>query len=296
MKDEIKEISIFEASKMLFVEVLNIINYIFLFFIGKIWYFITIIIIGLIIGFSLHYFNKQYYKSELILSSNSVNSKELILLLNEWNWKNDSTIPPELKNEIKQITATYLLDLNNDSIWDVVEQPNQNSDNNVRILNQRMKSSIAVIVLTYKPETLDKLQKIIQDHISNNAQVAKINNFRIKRLKHTLDQINKEMAYIDSLHASKISRRNAIQESRISISYTPKNESEKDNLKLIKYKGSILFEMELKPDAISIIQSFNKPKEAVNSLKWYLTKAGQLSLVLAFVISVIVEIKQRRIT
>ncbi len=294
MKEEIKDISIFEASKMLSIEVLKIIKYIFSFFIRKIWYFISIVIIGLIIAYSIHHFTKQYYKSELILSSNSILSKELILMLNEWDWKNDNSIPPEIKAEIKQMTATYLLDLNKDSIWDVVENPDQNGDNNVKILNQRMKNSVAIVVLTYDPKILSKLQEIIQNYISTNEQVAKINNYRIKSLKITLNQINKEMAYVDSLRTARINNSD-ISGSSISISYMPKNDYEKNNLELLKVKNKVLLELELKPNAISVIQSFNKPLEAVNSLKHCLKMAVEISLILAFIISIIIEIKQRKI-
>ncbi len=293
MKEEIKEIDIFEASRLLFKSLIKLLINIINFFVRRFWLLVLITLGGILIGFGLYSFMPKVYQSEMVVLSNTLNSKEMVLLFNDWDWKNDQDLNPNLKSEIKSMYATYVLDLNRDSIWDIVENTADNGDLSVSILKKRMKNTFAIVIEIYKPNKPDSIQDVVMQYIEKDKKLIQLHKLRIDYSKLLLDFANKEIEYIDSLQ--KLNLRTGNQErnqAKLALVYESQKVYDKELLSLLKLKNNKTYELAVNQKPFNILKSFQPSGHQFISWKKYIGLSALISFLLAFILGIVLEIRR----
>ena len=133
----------------------------------------------------------------MIVETRRVNAKDVINLINNWNYTNDNN-----NDNILSIHGCYLLDYNRDGIEDKIEPYSAIETTDTTILNKRLTGRFAVEArmhnAVYDSVLADVKNKIL-DYISNDARVIDRNERTIKEQKAMIARMEKEMEQLDSL-------------------------------------------------------------------------------------------------
>ncbi len=183
------------------------------FFIRNVLWFIIAIAIGVISGLLTPKTASTFYHCELIGVSNTINSKEVIKLIDNWNYSKEFT-PDELKL-IKKIEATYILDYNKDRVWDKVEEAADKQTIDTAIMNKRLPGFFCVSIDIKDTTVLSDIREKLMNFISNNKRVALLNETRLEQVKELIPLYEKEIKDLDSLKYYQYFERNKPLEAKM---------------------------------------------------------------------------------
>lgn len=182
----------------------NIWNWITKIFLNVLYFFlrnaVLFIISGILsigIGYTIYKATQPFYKSELLAYSHTISSSEIIQAINNWNFQNEFS-ELELEN-IKSISAQYLLDLNNDGRWDIVEDDNLEEVTDTATINKRISRAFCIRVELYDTTLATDIKEKVFLYLEKNPRVKDINKIRIQQKEAMIPKLEKEINDLDSL-------------------------------------------------------------------------------------------------
>ena len=226
-----------------------------------------------------------FYKSELLALSHTISNNEVIQSVNNWNYQKEFS-EADLKN-IKNISAQYLLDLNNDGIWDIVEEGKVENVRDTVLMNKRIYGAFCISAELYDTSLVSIIRTKVFNYLENKKRVVDINNIRIQQRKAMLPKLQKEINDLDSLkylqYFEERSKNGKAQDLMIL------NEKElklfhNDLIRLYSQQQKIEKELFLSSDPFEIFQDFTLPRFQENSLTHLLIIYIKSGLLLGFLI------------
>jgi len=265
----------------------DIIIKILYFFVRNAVWLVMFGIIGAVTGFVMHKTSKLFYKSELIGFSHTIDNIEVIRKVNNWNYKSSFT-QKELNN-IRTIGATYLLDINDDGIWDVIEDIKdiKNEIRDTNILRQRIYGNFCVIVEVYDTTLIPKIRTQLFNYLENTKRIKNLNKIRIAQQKVLISKIQKEIADLDSLKKVEYFKKKqftAQMGEMLLIGEHQPNLYYNEILELVDKQQEVEKELFLFPDPFEIILDFSVPSKEVNNINNLIIKYSIISIIIGFFI------------
>lgn len=252
--------------------------------------FAIFIVLGIAAGFTIDQYGKKYYRTEMIVKSHTIGNIEAIRKLNSWNI---ATVFNEDEQElIKEIGATYVLDVNEDGIWDVVEdiESAMSEEIDTTIAKQRYYGVFSVQALVYDTTVIMSLKEKAFNYLENNKRVKDLNTIRLKQQEKLIPILQKEMADLDSLKKYKYFEDNALELGKSltgDMFMLNKGETKLyhlDVLELYKQQQSLERALYLHQDPFEIIVDFSIPTVEENTITKEVFRFVKYFIVLAFIL------------
>jgi uncharacterized protein YneF (UPF0154 family) len=274
---------------------LDILLQVFYFLTNNIIWLVSFLIIGLIIGFYIHKIQKLYYHTEMVGISNTITNSEVIRNINNWNYESVFT-EDEVQN-IKSIKATFLLDKNNDDLWDIIDDFDNINTSDTNIINERVKNYFCVKIEVYDTSLISNIEKKLLQYISNNKRVVNLNTINTKQKEDLIPIIEKEISDLDSLRKFEYFTKQKTPSIKFNetllVSEQETKLYHKDILYLTKLLQEEKRELFLKKDPFDIILDFYVPIIEENNLTNTLVNSVKLSLLFGLIILIFIKKKKR---
>lgn len=265
------------------------------------WFALSIII-GAAFGYSLRFQQTKvieenpYYKSQLVGFSHTISNIEIIKSVNNWDFS--QAFGEDTLEYIKDIGATYVLDINKDGKWDVVEDIESVDTHDSITVKQRQYGNFCIMVELNDSLGFDYIPTIKEkaiDYITNNKRAKELNYMRIKQQQELIPIIEREMKELDSLKrleyfANKQEKTLKFGEN-VFVSEKTKKLYHNDVMALYKQKQALERALYLYKDPIEIVLDFSIPtlaedEEQVKKIQDLTGKYAKLGLILGFFIIV----------
>ena len=288
--EEIDLIEVFSKIKLWiesnFKKLMKLIILSILFTIRNGLWFILFIIIGIIIGVVNHSTTKLFYKSQMICHSQILKSSEVVNYINNWNFK--SSLSKHTQDKLKDIHATFLLDINDDGNWDVIENFGNFENLDTSIMNQRLHSDFCIELEVYDTTIISEVKQEVLKYLSLNKRASTRNNINIRQLQELIPKIKKEISELDSLKKkeyfsdskplnAKLNEMFLIEEKEIRLFHN-------DVINLIKQEQQVEKKLFLSSTPFEVITDFSTPNKEVNNRTSLIKKFIKISLLLGFFI------------
>ena len=155
-----------------------------------------LILLGIILGFASYKYSKQYYKSEMIAYSSISANSEIIKSINNWNFSREFNETDALK--IKDVYASFLVDVNEDGKWDIVEDRStiNKLDTNLGV---RVDGVFSAVIEVYDTSIVMAVKEKLMVFLFENKKVYLNNKERLKRLDLLQIKIGDQISLLDSL-------------------------------------------------------------------------------------------------
>lgn len=266
--NEVQEIDLFELISRLTKSISKFLNAIVYFFFRNIRLFALTFAVSIILAFIVKAVTKPVFKSDMICYTNTITSTEVVNLINNWNYKKDFS-EIELK-EIKSIKAFFVLDVNRDSIWDLIEDKSVNDQKDTSLISLRMSKIFCVRVETSNEGALiDKsMKQKILSFLEVDIRVSQMNQVRVEQEKNMIAKIDKEIKDLDSLKRLQYFAESSTKGMK---DLTILNEKEQrlyhsELIELYKQKQQLESNLFLFQKSFEVIQNFSIPRVEENPL------------------------------
>lgn len=157
-----------------------------------------------IIGAFVGYYNyqvqtsKPYYKTNIIGKSYTISSDEITQMVRNWDYSTEFN-ENKLK-KIRKVDATYLLDINDDGQWDLIESDlEEGTEIDTAIMNQRLAKTFCIQSEVFDTTVIPEFRTKVLDLINKNERVIKLNTIRLQQAADLIPKIQKELEGLDSL-------------------------------------------------------------------------------------------------
>ncbi len=245
-------------------------------------WFILSLILGVTAGFIVHKISKPYYQSELICNTYTVQNTEIIQNINKNNYK--SIFAEADRQQIKEIHATYLLDINKDGKWDVVEDYSTINTEDTSIIQQRLPGTLCIVSQVYDTALISKLGEKIITHIAKNERIVKQNDIRLRQQREMIPKLEQEIAALDSLKKLEYFQEKNQASAKIGeMVFMEEKETKlyhKEILSLSQQVQSLERQLFLQSKPLEVILNFTIPSDAVNNLKSNIKSSLAFALIL----------------
>ncbi len=269
--------------------------HIFYFFVrNSIWFALSIAI-----GAAYGYFNVRitapYYKSELVAFSHTISNIEVIQSINNWDYSN--AFGQDTLKSIRKIGATYVLDLNHDGIWDVIEDIETVATEDSTIIKQREYGNFCIQIEfndTLGFNYIPAIKKKVFDYITNNKRVKDLNYIRIKQQEELIPRIKQEIVDLDSLRKKEYFGKSNEKTIKFGDALFVGDKQQKlyhnEILGLYQQEQKIEKELILYKDPIEVVLDFSVPVLAKDKkVERMVGKYTKLGFLLGFIIILLID-------
>jgi len=290
---EVQEVDIFEVVQLMFKGIFKLFISSFNFLSRNIVKLIIFTVLGAVVGLGVYHFHENHYQSEIIYKSNSLPANHFVNTFNNLNWK-------ELiahNGNVKNIYCTYVLDINHDDNWDIVEyneKANQVTD--TKIINQRSNDYFAIVVELYDntdQEVLRNVKQQIEATINNDQTALEKYNMNVLNNKSLLKQIDFEIVNLNKRSSQDYDKQTseANKTTNVNVLIHDERTSYKDVIELLDLKHEIEYKLKTDTQVCTVDQDFTKPIKTKSLMKTLF-----LYIIIAFFIGVVysisIEIKE----
>lgn len=260
---------------------------------NRYWYLLLLAII-VVTSLLSHKTSTKQYTCRMIVETRRVNAKDVINLINNWNYTNYNN-----DDNILSIHGCYLLDYNRDGIEDKIEPYSATETTDTTILNRRLTGRFAVearmLNAVYDSVLADVKNKIL-DYISNDAWVIDRNERTIKEQKAMIARMEKEMEQLDSLkNAEYFQGKNQYKLDKngglMMVNEKDKHLYHGDIITLLAQKQSI--EHNLYDEPFRVVQDFMQPMQEDNNLSAITKKNGAIIFLLGTIVILFIDNRKK---
>jgi hypothetical protein len=174
----------------------HLITSFFYFFLRNGLAFSIVMVLGVIAGGVTYKLKRQYYHSEMIAYTSIAANSEIVKSVNNWNYMREFS--KEDAEKIKDVTSSFLLDVNGDGEWDVIEDM-KTIDKLDTTLGQRVRGAFAVMIDAYDTSMIIPVKKKLMKFLFQNEKIELRNKERIIMLDRQQRKIGEQIVMIDSL-------------------------------------------------------------------------------------------------
>ena len=234
------------------------------------------IIVGLVISYILEILSPSIYTSDLVLRNNAVENEQIIAYVNRLkDIKDKSTlteplgISKETSDNIINLGAFWIIDLNRDSIPDRVDY--SNSHNVHDTINVRMKDRFNIQVKIKSLQDLDRVRDGLIHYINGNQFFQEKNKIRLNQLSESIKRVDINLSRTDSLQKVKYFEETRKLSGQISFVQEPNNTQllHKDIHDIMKEKQSLEIEQNMYSQIVTVLNDFTIPSTITNSVGYY---------------------------
>lgn len=265
------------------------------FFLRNAIWFILFIVAGGAIGFSFHKVADLYYNAEMVAFSNTITNSEAIKIINNWNYT--TTLTEEQSSNIKNVSATYLLDINDDGIWDIAENTENIDLGDTTTMNMRIEGYFSITIEVYDTAMISVIKESIYSHLTNNSRVVEQNKIRLIQKKELIQKYSKEIADLDSLKNIEYFDRNKPKHVKLGDMFLM---TEKDMplyynqiINLTKSLQELQEDLFLNKEPFEIILDFSVPSVEDNNLIYTIIKFIKLFFIIGLIVILLFD--QRKV-
>jgi hypothetical protein len=176
------------------------------------WLYLSVsLIIGVALSFLAKKISKEYYISEMFISSNTVPADEMITYIDKLHRfsieGNTSSLSSSLGLDIEKtkgildIESFWIIDNGNDKIPDYVDYSVK--FNVYDTLNSRMSDRLAIRIKTTLPGNLPEVRDGIFHYIESNQYFEEQNKLRLSQLDELINRAKYDLQQLDSLQKIK---------------------------------------------------------------------------------------------
>ena len=236
-------------------------------------------------GIGVAYFMKStanpIYSSDMVLRTNVIDNAQIISKINRLQTLDKETLSETLNiqqetiNNLINIGAYWIIDLNKDQVPDHVDY--NNTHNIYDTTNIRMKDRFDVRVSIKTPQDLDVIRDGIIRYLENEPQFIQRNSIRQAQTKEVIERVKRDIMNLDSLQKVKLfeeSRKRSLQTGGQIIFIQEQNTQllHNDIFNLYNRKQTLEIEMDMYSGIVTLLSDFSIPSSRVNGLNYYIKK------------------------
>jgi hypothetical protein len=240
------------------------------------------IIVGIGLSYIFKWSTKPFYNSEITLRNNAVPNSEMISYVNRLNLllkeRNHAaiaealSIPKEKALSIRDLKASWIIDMNKDNIPDYADY--ENKYNVYDTINVRMEDRLIIKVSVTNPLNLPLLKEGILSYINSNGVFKLQNEFRLKKADELLVRLNYDIKQLDSLQKIKYYEETKNMQPKIGgqIVFLQEQKTQlvyEDIYNLYSRKQVLDEEKDVYPELVTVISDFYQPVKRVNGGFFY---------------------------
>jgi hypothetical protein len=258
------------------------------------------IIMGLVISFILKTFSPTVYTSDLVLRNNTVDNEQIIAYINRFKDIKDKSIltealgiSKETSDNILNIGAFWIIDLNRDSIPDKVDY--YNSHNVHDTIDVRMKDRFDIQVKIKSLQDLNNVRNGLIHYINSNQFFQEKNKIRLSQLSESIKRMEIDLSRIDSLQKVKYfeeTRQRATQSGGQIVFNQGQSITQllhEDINKLLKEKQIMEIELNMYSQIVTVLNDFTIPAKRTNNLSYYATRTLPVLLIPVLLIMIFIS-------
>ncbi|HOU69273.1 MAG TPA: hypothetical protein PKW49_11980 [Paludibacteraceae bacterium] len=239
------------------------------------WMFLLFMVVA--VSYSLYKTTgeRKVYEGNLLLSIHDGSSSlftDMVSSLDRYVTDDDFTglasalnIPDSLSKKIRGVDSYYLIDMNKDSIFDMIDFSNKYKASDTA--NVRLNDGIAISLKMSDVSSFSAMETALVNYFSNNKYLQDLNMSRISNLDEMEKLLKKDLTEIDSLQRLEYFERNfkgvkILKDFNIN---TDKQMFYFNKVDILRQKKAISNELLSKFDVVSVSTSFQPTAKAVNS-------------------------------
>lgn len=243
----------------------------------------------------------KVYECNMRLQTVCVNATYAINLVNNWNY--NLYLPENISNNIKSITAAYMIDYNGDGSPDAVEDYSSKAmkDTTAFFAKKRMIDYFNVEIKLCIEEDSTILKKVgdeLMNYISNDKWIIEKNGIWQNQYGVTISRIRKEIAILDSLQKKEYfsdTKKTGVERGDnggyLMVAEKDQRLYHNDLLALLNKEQAL--ERNKYPEPFRVIQSLAIPRLPINTTKY---NAIYSFIVVMFFATIIIFLYDRRKT
>ena len=238
------------------------------------------LVVGSVISYVFKELAPEVYTSDLVLRNNAIDNEQIIAYVNRMKDVKDKSIlsetleiSKETSDNIVNIGAFWIIDLNRDSIPDKVDYYNNHNVHDT--INVRMKDRFDIQVKIKSLQNLNKVRDALIHYINSNQFFQEKNKIRLNQLSESLKRMDVDISRIDSLQKVKYfeePRLKATQSNGQIVFIQEQNYTQllhKDIHSLIKEKQFLETELNMYNQIVTVLNDFTIPVERTNNLSYF---------------------------
>ena len=310
-QQELNLLTVFQKVFSIFFQVIKVVvKFVgYLLQLGYRYKYIFLVFIALAIAYSVYttQSDRKVYKADFILDVNDGDSflySEMIKSLNQYLKDDDPKalvsvlqIPVEKTSKLSFLKSYFMIDMNKDSIPDVIDYDNKYLPSDT--VNVRIQDKIVVSMGMRDIAMYQDVENAIVDYFKRNPYLISLHEARIKSLQEKEKLYDKNIVELDSLQRIEYFQKTNIPELKMDpklVFKTDKQMFYHDKLNLLKQKEEIVKELTSKQDIVSVVSRFEPTKKPVNSFAKEFTINIIFALVGCLILSLYWENRKRIIT
>jgi hypothetical protein len=301
--DEIDLIEVFQKftswMNQITVKFFNFLYSIFLFFVRRSILISIVLAIGLIIGFYQFKTSQRFYSSSLEAYSNAMSSIDMINYINNIHelfyadnnegLEQQLDIDEDVLGMIKDVKAFKVIDVNNDDIADFIDfdESYETSDTTIS------KNRFVIKVEVYDQTVFPIIQKSILNYIGKNQYINNLKVIREKQLNQLIAKLNEEIISLESLkNAEYFEKKEKLEPQAGQLLVMNERQTQLYHEQIISLyiqKQELEKTLQLRTEAITVIQEFSSLSKVENDLISYIKSYGILFFILGTFVSFLIE-------
>ncbi|NOY37408.1 MAG: hypothetical protein GXO83_07510 [Chlorobi bacterium] len=240
------------------------------------------IVIGGLIGFAKYKLSKPYYSSEMIVRTNALGAGDFINYVNRLHTLAKDNNTPELSRllaandsviqQIKDIQAYWIVDVNKDGIGDYTDY--KNNFNLKDTTQRRLNNRVVVAVKVYNQKAFKLIQSGMHNYMISSPWVNQVNNNRKIQLKDLIAQIDNQISKLDSLENYEYFQKDQMPQAKNGqIVFLNEQEIKlfhNEIIRLYKLKQKYQKEQKIYSAPVTVIEDFTPLTRATNPLSKYI--------------------------
>jgi hypothetical protein len=255
--------------------------------------------IGLIIGFYQFKTSQRFYSSSLEAYSNAMSSIDMINYINNIHelfyadnnegLEQQLDIDEDVLGMIKDVKAFKVIDVNNDDIADFIDfdESYETSDTTIS------KNRFVIKVEVYDQTVFPIIQKSILNYIGKNQYINNLKVIREKQLNQLIAKLNEEIISLESLkNAEYFEKKEKLEPQAGQLLVMNERQTQLYHEQIISLyiqKQELEKTLQLRTEAITVIQEFSSLSKVENDLISYIKSYGILFFILGTFVSFLIE-------
>ena len=259
-------------------------------------------------GFGISFFMKSaapsIYTSDMVLRSNLIETSEMISYINKLQALDKQTlsqtlgISPGTSNNIRNLSAFWIIDKNKDGIPDHVDYAN--AHNIYDTTNVRMRDRFDIRVIIKSPQELNLVKDGLLRYIESNSQYQQKNTIRMAHHKELIERLNVDIKNLDSLQKVKYfeETRKRTSQTGGQIVFMQEQNTQllyNDIYSLYDRKQALETNRDLNRAIVTVLSDFSIPTSRVNGLSYYARRVIPAILIITLIILVIIANRNKLI-
>jgi hypothetical protein len=248
------------------------------------------IAVGIGIAFIMKSKANPVFSSDMVLRNNVIDNAQMISHINRLQTLDKKSlsetlnIPQETINNIINIGAFWIVDLNKDKVPDHVDY--KNTHNIYDTTNIRMTDRFDVRVNIKIPQDLDIIRDGIIRFIENEPQFVQRNKIRLAQNRELIDRLNIDIMNLDSLQKVKYfeETRKRTSQTGGQIVFMQEQNTQllyNDIYTLYYRKQTLESEREMHNGIVTLLSDFSIPTRRINGLLFYVKQIVPIFLIVA---------------